>query len=129
MLQKASPEYASEFDRPAPDLKTLHDILSDFLAFTRRQFPVMALIFFSCLALTIAYLATASKKYVSTAQLVIDTRKTQMLQQQSGFGGETPLDSPTVDSQVEILKSESFALAVIKDMHLTEDPEFVGNPG
>ena len=33
-----------------------------------------------------------------------------------------------IDSQVEILKSENIALAVIKDQHLIDDPEFVG-PG
>ena len=34
-----------------------------------------------------------------------------------------------VESQVEVLKSESIALAVIKQLHLTEDPEFTGGGG
>ncbi len=34
-----------------------------------------------------------------------------------------------VESQVEILRSENIALAVIKQLHLTDDPEFVGFGG
>src|SRR5262249_31060233 len=38
-------------------------------------------------------------------------------------------ESATVESQIEILKSENIALSVIKDLHLIEDPEFVGSTG
>ena len=37
-------------------------------------------------------------------------------------------NSGTVDTQLEILKSENIALSVIKDLHLTQDPEFVSPP-
>jgi succinoglycan biosynthesis transport protein ExoP len=60
--------------------------------------------------------------------MIIDTRKIQLFQQQSVLG-DVPVDSATVESQVEILKSENVALAVVKDLHLTEDPEFVGSGG
>ena len=40
-----------------------------------------------------------------------------------------PMDSAAVESQVEVLKSENIALAVIKQLKLTEDPEFVGSGG
>ena len=30
-----------------------------------------------------------------------------------------------MDSQLEILKSENFALSIVKNLHLTQDPEFV----
>jgi polysaccharide biosynthesis transport protein len=40
-----------------------------------------------------------------------------------------PVDTAMVDSQVEILKSENIALSVIKDLHLIDDPEFVGPGG
>src|SRR5262249_58445052 len=38
---------------------------------------------------------------------------------------DIPPDTWSVDSQVEVLLSENVALAVIKDLHLTEDPDFV----
>jgi uncharacterized protein involved in exopolysaccharide biosynthesis len=34
-----------------------------------------------------------------------------------------------VETQVEILKSENISLAVIRDLHLIEDPEFTGSGG
>ena len=37
--------------------------------------------------------------------------------------------SATVETQVEILKSENISLAVIKDLHLIDDPEFTGGGG
>ena len=42
---------------------------------------------------------------------------------------DLPIDQSTVESQVEILKSETIALAVIKKLHLADDPEFVGGGG
>ena len=60
--------------------------------------------------------------------MLIDTKKVQLFQQQSMFN-DLPIDASTVESQVEILKSENIALAVIKRLHLTDDPEFVRPSG
>jgi succinoglycan biosynthesis transport protein ExoP len=54
---------------------------------------------------------------------MIDSRKVQPFQQQ--MIGDISPESWSVDSQVEVLQSENVALAVIKELHLTEDPEFV----
>ncbi|MCW2054999.1 UNVERIFIED_ORG: succinoglycan biosynthesis transport protein ExoP [Bradyrhizobium japonicum] len=59
---------------------------------------------------------------------MIDTRKVQLFQQQSVLG-DIAVDSATVETQVEILKSENISLAVIRDLHLTDDPEFTGAGG
>ncbi len=58
--------------------------------------------------------------------MIIDTRKFQVMQQQSPVN-DVPVDSSAVESQVEILKSENVALAVIRDLKLADDPEFVGS--
>lgn len=95
-----------------------------------RQYPLMVLVGFVCLSLAAIYLLTAPKLYTSTAGLVIDSRKSQMLQQQGSSGGDSVIDSAMVDSQVEILKSETIALAVVRDLKLAELPEFTGgSPG
>lgn len=75
------------------------------------------------------YLYITPPKFLAQASLLIDTRKAQLFQQQSVVGDAT-VDSVTVDSQIEVLKSEAIAGAVVKDLHLTSDPEFVGSkPG
>lgn len=91
-----------------------------------RQYPLMILVVFACLSLALIYVLTAPKLYTSTASLVIDSRKNQALQQQGSIGSEASIDSAMVDSQVEILKSETIARAVVNKLRLTELPEFTG---
>ena len=78
-------------------------------------------------ALGLIYVLTAPARYTATADLLIDNQQIHLFQQQSMFN-DVPVDTSAVDSQVEIMKSENIALAVIKQLHLTEVPEFV-NPG
>ncbi|MBB4260154.1 polysaccharide biosynthesis tyrosine autokinase [Bradyrhizobium sp. CIR3A] len=97
--------------------------LTSYLDIIRRQFPTMVAIVSACVILALLYLFTAAPQFTSTATMVIDTRKVQLFQQQSVLG-DIAIDSATVETQVEILKSENISLAVIRDLHLTEDPEF-----
>src|SRR5690242_19683977 len=118
MLQRTN---AIRWDDSQPrdaDVLSLAEMFSSLRALVLRQFPVMLLVFLSCSALAGAYLLTAPPKFSSIAELIVDSRKSQQLQQQSPLGVEVPLDSATVDSQVEILKSENVALSVITDLRL-----------
>jgi len=101
---------------------------TSFIAFARRQLPTIAFVVALTVALGLVYLFTTPPRFTAQALLVIDTRKVQVFQQQSILG-DVSIDSATVDTQVEILKAEKIALAVIKDLRLTEDPEFVGGTG
>ncbi|MEY9463587.1 succinoglycan biosynthesis transport protein ExoP [Bradyrhizobium ottawaense] len=102
--------------------------LTSYLDIIRRQFPTMVAIVSACVILALLYLFTAAPLFTSTASMVIDTRKVQLFQQQSVLG-DIAIDSATVETQVEILKSENISLAVIRDLHLTDDPEFTGSGG
>ncbi|MDA9453640.1 exopolysaccharide biosynthesis protein [Bradyrhizobium sp. CCBAU 21359] len=102
--------------------------LTSYLDIIRRQFPTMVAIVSACVILALLYLFTAAPLFTSNASMVIDTRKVQLFQQQSVLG-DIAIDSATVETQVEILKSENISLAVIRDLHLTEDPEFTGSGG
>jgi len=59
--------------------------------------------------------------------MVIDSRKVPAFQQQQQAMRDLTIDTAAVATQVEILMSENVSLAVIKDLKLTEDPEFVGH--
>lgn len=102
--------------------------LTSYIDIVRRQFPTVVAIVSACVILAVLYLFTAAPQFTSTASMVIDTRKVQLFQQQSVLG-DIAVDSATVETQVEILKSENISLAVIRDLHLTEDPEFTGKGG
>ena len=80
------------------------------------------------IALGLLYVLTTPPSFTASTTMMIDTKKVQLFQQQSMFS-DLPIDASTVESQVEILKSETIALAVIKKLHLADDPEFVGGGG
>ena len=72
----------------------------------------------------VIYLAAASPIYTATAVLMTDTKRSPAY----GADGaaDTSVDMVVVESQVETIKSDTIALAVIDKLRLWEDPEFVG---
>ncbi len=94
------------------------------LAAVRRQAQVIGLAAASTLALAIVYIAAAVPQYTATCSLIIDSQKDK-----SGLSAsiaELTFDAGAIDSQVEVLRSERIALAVVASQKLTEDPEFAG---
>lgn len=87
----------------------------------RRQYPTIAVVFIVSLGLGLLYLLTTPPSFTAQAMLVIDSRKMQVFEQQSVLG-DYSVDFTTVETQVEILKSEGIGLSVIKDLRLTQDP-------
>jgi uncharacterized protein involved in exopolysaccharide biosynthesis len=68
------------------------------------------------------YLIIAPNRYTATAQLLTDTKRSDSPAAQYGL-----VDAAVVDSQIETIKSEKIAIAVINKLHLTQDPEFSEN--
>src|SRR3981081_4074491 len=127
MLQRSKPLQNQMTE--GRDSDSFQETLSWMMKVFRRQLRLIVVVVLLSCALGGAYLLTTPKRFSSMAEMVIDSRKTQLLQQQNPMGIEAPVDSAMVDSQVEIMKSESIALAVIKDLRLKENSEFVGSSG
>ncbi len=89
-----------------------------------REWPLIAMISLAVIALAIAYVLLATPKYTAEAALMIDTRKNQLLETQQVITDAT-LDTSGIESQVEVLKSESVALAVIRKLKLADDPDLL----
>src|SRR6266702_5011239 len=83
---------------------SMEQTLSAAIELIGRQYPLMIFVMCLCIGLAGAYLLTAPKQYTGTAVLLIDSRKAQGLQTQAPTGGDSPIDSAMVDSQVEVLK-------------------------
>jgi succinoglycan biosynthesis transport protein ExoP len=111
------------------DSFNLTDVVEQLRGFIRRQFPIFVFIMACSFALGLVYLFTAPPKFTSHAMLLIDSSKVRILEQQQTPVSDIPIDTAQVETQVEILKSESIGLSVIKDLKLTEESEFVGNGG
>lgn len=61
--------------------------------------------------------------YTATALVLVDPSKKNLLDPDAAMGG-TGSDSLRVDSEVELVKSETTLLAVARDLELASDPEF-----
>jgi succinoglycan biosynthesis transport protein ExoP len=129
MLQRLNkPLPLSDTGTAVAELPGPGEFFASFSRLIRRQFPVIVSIVFAMLFLGVVYLVTTPPSYTSQATMIIDTRKVQVFQQPS-IVGDVAVDSAMVVSQVEVLKSEDVALAVIKELQLTSDPEFVSHGG
>jgi succinoglycan biosynthesis transport protein ExoP len=118
------PDRGAQPPAPGADYISPEELLKIFTGFLHRQYRVIGVAFLLIMALAAVYLFTTPPSFTAVAKLMIDSRKVQLFQkesQQMVLGD----DSWSVDSQVEILQSENVGLAVIKDLHLTEDAEFV----
>jgi polysaccharide biosynthesis transport protein len=106
--------------------ETPSETLQSILEFISRRYREIGIAAAITIALAAMYLLTATPSYTATASMLIDSNRIQLFQQQSVFN-DLPMDEAAVESQVEVLKSENIALAVIKQLNLTQDSEFVGS--
>jgi succinoglycan biosynthesis transport protein ExoP len=125
MLQTNKPRPAVEHEPVINEDVGLGDIVNFAWGFLRRQYVVI--IFCALLATSVGefYVRRIPPKFTAHATMIIDTRKGAFFQQQSILA-DAPTDLAGVESQLQIVKSENVAVSVIKDLHLTQVPEFVG---
>ena len=109
------------------DASSLAEAVKSFTETVRRQFPVFLVVIPCATTLGLLYLLATPSSYTAVARMVIDSHKVPAFQQQQQAMGDTTIDTAAVATQVEILMSENISLAVIKDLKLMEDPEFVGH--
>jgi polysaccharide biosynthesis transport protein len=102
-------------------------VLHFVINFIRRQYVVITIAVALTALLGVVYLMTTPPTFTAYARMLIDTRKQQVMFPQQPMTFDY-LESAMVASQVEVLKSENVAQAVVKENYLTEDPEIVG-PG
>lgn len=103
-------------------------VIEQLMQFVRRQKYILVSGPAAAIALALAYLLVTPSLYTATATILIDNNSLRVLQSQSQQTGETTLDTSQVGSQVNILESDNLALAVVRKLKLTADPEFV-RPG
>ena len=119
---------AHGLNAPPPDLggedgaSLLQIDLSALRAALRRQRRVMLGTLVLFVVLGVIYLVAALPKYTSTIGLLIDSRRNQ--DQLSVSIAELAYDTGAIDSQLEIIRSEKVALAVVTALSLDKIPEF-----
>jgi capsular exopolysaccharide synthesis family protein len=99
--------------------------LLDVTSFLKRNAALICSCALLSLSGALAYVITATPLYTATAQLLIaNQRPSQLLRDQAVI--DLTLDNAQVESQVEIIRSERLANAVVRKLDLHADPEFQG---
>ncbi|GGW45531.1 hypothetical protein GCM10011452_37080 [Gemmobacter lanyuensis] len=98
--------------------------LKDIIAILKRQRRLIVLTVLIVLGLGFAYILTAKPIYDSTTLLLVDSRGSNILETGAGEQQQSAVLNSRVDSEVEILRSDATALAVIQAANLIRDPEF-----
>jgi succinoglycan biosynthesis transport protein ExoP len=124
MLQATSPlTTESEIVQENPT----RELVNWAIGIVRRQFAVIALIAVVATSVGAFYAFMAPPTYIAESTVVIDPRRVQLFQKATFSEGQ--IDSPALESEIELVKSEPVALSVIKDLGLAKDPEFSGPQG
>ncbi|OCP15739.1 MULTISPECIES: exopolysaccharide transport family protein [unclassified Ensifer] len=96
--------------------------VSDFL---RRHLVRIAICGVIGLALGAFYIFNTAPTFTATVRLVIDPEQGRIASQDASTG-TIIIEAAEIASEVEIVKSEAIARAVIEQLDLTNDPEVVG---
>ena len=128
MLNANKPLLSTNQDVPAETELSPAQLVGMGLGFLRRQYGIILSVSFLAIALAMVYLHMTPKSFTAGADLFIDTRKIHVVQQ-SPVLGEFDFDAMAMATQLELLKSDNVALAVVKSLQLTKDPEFVKSAG
>src|SRR2546423_6119566 len=97
------------------------------IGFVRRQLFIIALICAVGASLGVFYVLIAPPTYTAESRIMIDPRRVQLFPK-APFS-EAQFDQAALESEIELMKSESVALSVINALGLAKDPEFLRPPG
>lgn len=98
--------------------------LKDILAMLRRKIRLIFLSIVVVMAIAFSYLFYATPLYTATALLLVDTSQKNLLDPDSNAALKSSADNARLESEVEILKSDTIKLATIEKAGLLSDPEF-----
>src|SRR3981189_2130426 len=120
------PPYAPAIDNDSSSGTLSMLQIRDFLG---REWRLIAFVTALSTIVGAAYIAISPFRYTAQADMIIDTKRVTWTQTEMASENRTVEDA-SVESEIETTKSEKVAEAVIRRLHLTEDPEFVGSgPG
>jgi succinoglycan biosynthesis transport protein ExoP len=103
------------------DLNVTIDLQGIVRFLRRRTVPIAAFAAFAALA-GLVYCLFATPQYTAAARVLVDNSSIKALRDQAPTS-DTPA-SATLDSQVEIIKSERVLTRAVKQLNLADEPEF-----
>jgi uncharacterized protein involved in exopolysaccharide biosynthesis/Mrp family chromosome partitioning ATPase len=102
--------------------------LREILGVIRRQLRLILLTLLLALAVATGIVLAARPVYTAAALVLVDPSRKDLLEADPTTA-QAPLDSPRVDSEVEIVKSDATMLKVVADANLLQQPGYSLQPG
>ncbi|MEQ3624201.1 MAG: GNVR domain-containing protein [Celeribacter sp.] len=102
--------------------------LRETLALLRRELRLILSCIGVALAVALGAVLLAAPRYTATALLLADPSPVDLLSDQGRNAIPTASESARIESEVEILRSDRVALAVIDAADLSRDPAFATRP-
>jgi polysaccharide biosynthesis transport protein len=127
MLQRnktRAPAYDYDDRLDAAENSGLNELAEFAIGFARRQYQIILLALVLASGVGFIYLRTTPAVYTAQASIIIDPPRSTFVQQQGLLN-----DPIQVESQIEIIRSKAVASAVVKELNLTNDSEFMGSDG
>jgi polysaccharide biosynthesis transport protein len=119
----ADPWSQGKLEEPAADSPKY------FFTMVRRRAWLIASATTLATLLGILYVSMSAPSYIATVEMLVDPQTADSFQQKENATYNSDTVTAIVDSQVQLLKSEDIARAVVDQEQLTQDPEFVGENG
>jgi exopolysaccharide transport family protein len=129
MLQRNNAEVIVNGAEPqSSDHSELYETISFVFGLLHRRYLVILLFTLLAAGAGVTYLQVAPPTYTADAQIIIGTESAPFVQQQSVFS-DRGIDSPQLESQIQIIQSKAIASTVVEKLKLMDDPEFTGSSG
>ena len=129
MLHSEPPQKArlhATFTGSYGDEAGVGELVTFALGFLRRYYISIMATTMLALVLCMVYLSVTPPTYTAQARVLLENRKAQFVQEQSLLA-EQIFNMSQIETQLEIIKSRSIALAVIKRLNLADDPDINGS--
>ncbi|QOG20714.1 MULTISPECIES: Wzz/FepE/Etk N-terminal domain-containing protein [Bradyrhizobium] len=121
MLQQTTENWVNRDNTPPPEFRPAPIVsLPEVIAFIRRRLLMISLTCLATMGIAILYLIITVPTFTARAQLIVDSKVPT---------ADAAAVATIVQSQIEIMKSDSIAIAVIEKLSLAEDPEFATGHG
>ena len=128
MLQLAhSSGHSSGTRRGEASLLPQMDVLS-LVRLGYKQWPLIVGSIVIMLVIGGIYVSTATRYYSASVFILVDTSKNSLMNKQD-MAVDRTLDPGLVDSQVEILKSDSVTFTVVRNLGLIDNADFTAGDG
>ncbi|MDB5632170.1 MAG: exopolysaccharide biosynthesis protein, partial [Tardiphaga sp.] len=107
---------------PTVDLREMARIL-------RRRWTVLALPALVLVTLALIYIMVVSTLYTATSTVLVDPRRASVVETNQSVLSNFGTDDATIESQTLLIQSVAILQRVVDKLKLTEDPEFIPQPG